>query len=537
MVEQSPSSWTTNTGLGMFAQILTGALWKRTSVEDILRAALFVASLTALAGAVADAVEPKHEISSADVALNGRVVAANRDFVLTQSDSGAFSLVDRHRLSSVDEALVRAQCGARPEALLLSGKTAPATRAWTNDSGRSAEASLVAIDGDRLVMQRPSGTFATASLPRLSNSGQEFVRELVARHHSSSDESHRYRLAAYRAPEIRPSTGVPAASESSLSQPAQVIHVRVAREYLQSLSTDVAGSPEPFYHMIDGSPVSGFSTTQGHRSIALAPSDNRAIVDLSFRGSNLANSTSFGRWAQVSSQSLTNFLAVKRVMLDETGITPQPTTYSGSATNQVCGICPSAPGLRGAFIRRRVSREIAARSPASNADTARRVGRGVTRAMDKEIDGGLAAVLATANEICAALRDNGLDLGFRYSTTAEHLAAVVYRKQSSESLSEASPPELPDQPPVAIWIHNSLVQRFLTEPGLQASLQKFVSNLDQPAPGGNPITPANLPDYAVGWTSDGSWMTVTVRLASSAAATPGSVTQASPNFGRESIRE
>ena len=410
--------------------------------------------------------------------------------------SGRGVTIARDKLCAADQQLVH-KFEQQVVAQGASGPSRDEVRIWTDIRGRQAWGALVAANGDSLVLVKPSGQRATARLKRLSQEDQNFVRASISRGAANNFVARPISTSkpALRAIAGAESDGDAAAQGINLptsrdrlvaslpfsvvptwaqqSAPAKIIHLRVSRGFLEQFIPHDVNTTENVQDVIVGSSVSGTSTTHGDGSLVLLPDQQQVTADILFAGTSFAHTTSNGGRAQVISSSTTSFEARKRIVLDATGLHLFPTISMVCSSAQTCNICSALPGLRGAIARRVAARRTEKSQGQANQEAASHFEHELNRRLDHDIASSLSDIGGYHRLFFATARKCGLELRSQYTSTADQLDMAIFRRPSDPSQPEPTLPEIPGNPPAALWIHNSFLQQVIADPNLRSAIEPF----------------------------------------------------------------
>ncbi len=456
------------------------------------------------------------------------LVEVRADGVRLRQASGRCTTIAWDRLSPADRQFVHEvlaeNAGPQP--------AADAQRTWTDATGRArAQGRLVAVHGEVVVLERPSGKLARADWSKLSPTDRQYVLAAAA-DGKVPVEAGRTGPAPERRVEPDSTatlTAAPAERGQTLfglasaalplvptwaqsSTPRRVIQLQVSRRFLEEFLPRDVDTVDAVRDVIVGSPVSGTSTTRGQGSIQLLPSSRQGIIDVLFVGSSQADTVSDGGRAQVSSRSATSFQARKRIWLDASGLHWLPAVCHACTSTQTCGICTWLPGLRGAIARRVTVRRTDEVRGQADREAASHFAAGVEQQMDRDVPAGLAAVDRFWRKFIAATRQQGLDLSTECSSTSEQLELAVFRAPQATDDPAPKPPALAGNPPLVVWVHQSFLQQVLTDARLRTALEPLVADFLPAGALGSSPSPSDRPhprdDWRIGWSQDGSWLTV-----------------------------
>ena len=182
-----------------------------------------------------------------------------------------------------------------------------------------------------------------------------------------------------------------------------------------------------------------------------------------------------------------------------------PAVSSARTETQTTGIDTSLPRLRGRIATRIASRRVNESRGQANWEAARHAEQRINAALDREVESLLTAVRPRIQQSVAELRAIERETGYqlRYSTTPLHLLVSV---EDPNGDANASLPILPDDRPVAIQVHQSLLKQAVTDVRLRNLASKWI---DKNAGKGVLVSarPSDLRLHTR-WSQDGNWLTV-----------------------------
>jgi hypothetical protein len=256
----------------------------------------------------------------------------------------------------------------------------------------------------------------------------------------------------------------PLASGAGSGDTPYILVVRISEAALNSLLGDeIVDRQTEVRDVVLGTPVFGRARTIAQPGVRLGEDPDHLKFALVLRGNVNSRTTGYSGPARVYSRALTSFTATKEVTFEPgRGYVGRPAHVTSRTKLFTEGIGSSRGGLIGSIIRRRASRIVAAQKPTATAIASEKARRRIQLAFDRTGEERLARLNRTASFrtlVLAALRGTGdAEPRLVYSTTPEYLQIAATSKD--QSLPIARPPADSTgrgQPPIAIWVHESLL--------------------------------------------------------------------------------
>ncbi|MDO7713355.1 MAG: hypothetical protein MUP93_00660, partial [Pirellulales bacterium] len=227
---------------------------------------------------------------------------------------------------------------------------------------------------------------------------------------------------------------------------------------LSSAVNRVVDRTSPVNEVVLGTPVRGTGHTSGLVLLDFLPSSQRAVTQLSFQATNLANTRSTKGPVTVCSEGVTELSAQKRIYIDDERVWADPTVASASTKTRMTGI-----GIKSRFgknfIRRVASKKVSQMKPKIEAISERRAQERVR----KEFEAETAEAIGQASQdyehkFRRPLKARGWypEL-LRMSTTNEKLTVVGRKALRDQIAAFTDPPKVDDDAILSVRVHETLV--------------------------------------------------------------------------------
>jgi hypothetical protein len=174
---------------------------------------------------------------------------------------------------------------------------------------------------------------------------------------------------------------------------------RVSEECLSRPVSKPVGVDLVFQDVIVGVPVSGQARLEGALQIDLAPDKEHVSFDVILTGAVALKGTGRSQDVQIRTDTIVDFHAMKRLQIDQQGITSLPATCTATAAITMKEISSSRPRLLGKFSERVAQKRSVSSKEAAEAQSAEHLAEAISEHLDREV----AAVVAVVN---AALADH-----------------------------------------------------------------------------------------------------------------------------------
>jgi len=398
-------------------------------------------------------------------------------------------------------------------------------RIWADAAGaRHARAAFVEVKDHRVIVRRADGRLAAVDIDRLSEVDKQYVDRASAAHASvpASNSLSLDGMVASLSQQIRGATNwlsrdwkqsltslaTPETKTASVEtdlRPARLATIKVSRQLLAEKIEQDVNKQEYIRDVIASLPVQGPAFTRARTYVRMMPTADRSTVDILLQGVCDTDTVGSTRGVSISSHGVTQFSAIKRLMLTSGGLRALPTVSSANTEIQTTGIDASQPRLRGRIARRIASSRVDETRGQATWESARHAEQRINAALDREVEELLAQIRPqlhrTMTELAAVERDTGYVV--RYSTTPLH---VVIRVEDPNGERSVLPPVLPDDRLVLVQAHGEFVKQVIGNERLRRLLsqwtgsdssQTFLVSARQ-----------NGIDMRSRWSRDGNWLTI-----------------------------
>jgi hypothetical protein len=425
----------------------------------------------------------------------------------------------------------------------------PTFRTWTDSSGgKSARAALTDVRGNTAYLRTPSGKEVTTSLGGLSARDRQYVAEFRAsRHHDSNGATANAAGTANQRPSSAPGSpnnellaqgadalGLPylgvianglrrlplasvaglLAGETDSRMPADLVYVRISREFLQEYVNRAVEHDDYVSDSILGTNISGQAHTSGSIELMLQPARDAAVANIIFSGTIWSNTQGSNGPVVLHNTAQTGFQAWKQVVLTPSGVQIAPavsSAYTNSATN---GIDSSLPGLRGNLAQRIAWRRVASMRPQADAIAADHAAARISQAFDAQMDTAIAALRRTLTSQLPRIRSAAGETppAVRLSSTPNYVQIVLHRANASREEQQMFPPALQDSPAVSVRVHRSVLGQSGTALALRQSFAPLLAKLSGQSSGarGGGLVKQVTSDrnFTITWSPDRNWITL-----------------------------
>jgi hypothetical protein len=356
-------------------------------------------------------------------------------------------------------------------------------RVWVDSSGKyRTEAALVSRRAESVVLRKRDGIVINVPLKRLSLADQRYVQHAAE---ASSDLAAKARsvTTAMRslngAESNRPLTHRNRGAANIDPLPADVVYIHISDRLLRRQLNRPIVRQTLVNEVIVGTPVSGTAGTAGSVGLRLVPSADRGIVDLLFHGQVQSRTTGFGGPVQVHSTSVTQFSAVKRLLLDAHGIEILPARVAAQTSTAIQGVSTSLPRLRGRIARRIGQSRAADLKPAAEAESSRKAEVRIARDFDSDVTSELVRANSRLSQALATLplEDDLFRGRLRFASSDQYLQVAIHRSEGRVSPVRPPSPATLGSPELAIHVHNAVVDRAVRDTDLQRRFESLARGL------------------------------------------------------------
>ena len=256
--------------------------------------------------------------------------------------------------------------------------------------------------------------------------------------------------------ESRQAPGLVTKIRSAVDRPN--LYMSVDESLLSSAVDRVVDRTSPVNEVVLGTPVRGTGHTSGTVFLDFLPSSQRAVTQLSFQATNLANTRSTKGPVTVCSEGLTELSAQKRIYIDDERVWADPTIASASTQTRLTGI-----GIKSRFgknfIRRVASKKVSQLKPKIEAISERRAQERVRREFESETAEAIGqASQDYEHKFRRPLKARGWypEL-LRMSTTNEELTVVGRKALRDQIAAFTDPPKADNDTILSVRVHETLV--------------------------------------------------------------------------------
>ena len=256
--------------------------------------------------------------------------------------------------------------------------------------------------------------------------------------------------------ESRQAPGLVTKIRSAVGRPN--LYMSVDESLLSSAVDRVVDRTSPVNEVVLGTPVRGTGHTSGTVFLDFLPSSQRAVTQLSFQATNLANTRSTKGPVTVCSEGLTELSAQKRIYIDDERVWADPTIASASTQTRLTGI-----GIKSRFgknfIRRVASKKVSQLKPKIEAISERRAQERVRREFESETAEAIGqASQDYEHKFRRPLKARGWypEL-LRMSTTNEELTVVGRKALRDQIAAFTDPPKADNDTILSVRVHETLV--------------------------------------------------------------------------------
>lgn len=172
---------------------------------------------------------------------------------------------------------------------------------------------------------------------------------------------------------------------------------RISEECLTRTVSRPIGLDLLFQDVVLGVPVIGEARLEGALSIDLAPSKDHLAFDVLFSGRVALKGTGRSQDVQIRTDTDVDFRAIKRVEVDQRGMSAAPATCQAKAAITTKEISSSRPKILGKFSERIAQRRTVTSKEEAEAQCADHLAEAVCEHLDREV----AAVMAVVNAALA----------------------------------------------------------------------------------------------------------------------------------------
>lgn len=237
------------------------------------------------------------------------------------------------------------------------------------------------------------------------------------------------------------------------------LFVAVSQELVQVGFARDVDRVDPVRDVILGTRIRGTARTTGRVSTELFPHTERAVLDTVFKGTSASRTRGWNGPVTIYSDSRTRIHAIKRMVIDETGLRGLPAVTAARTRTSTRGIGTRHGGLIGNIVRNQASQRVAQNRGRSEAIAARHAEERVNRRIDLESEARLAKGDRRFQENFRQplLRRQAFPQLFRFRTTQQDLTLTALQASPYQLGAPNAPPALQRDHDLALRVHESMI--------------------------------------------------------------------------------
>lgn len=234
------------------------------------------------------------------------------------------------------------------------------------------------------------------------------------------------------------------------------LFLEVSAEVISAGITGPVDETAPVRDVILGTDIYGTGQTTGRTSVELFPDARYGVVDTVFLGITKTDNVGYHGPVRIYSNGTTRIGARKRLWINATGLASLPAVSKAVTESKITGIRSN----RGSRFVERMAWKRAAKQKALAEWIA---SRHAEQRVNGRIDSQAAEMLGRVNEAFAEkfrqplLRRRLFPQQLCFSTTDTALHVLSLQADGSQLAAPSPPPQLPEQPDLALRVHQSMV--------------------------------------------------------------------------------
>ena len=240
------------------------------------------------------------------------------------------------------------------------------------------------------------------------------------------------------------------------------LFVRVSDDFVSHALAESVDETEAVRDSFEGTRIRGSAHTIGEVTVALVPSDRRAVLQALFLGTTLTKTIGVNGPASIYSSGTTRITGQQVIYLDTNGVQANTPSSQGKTAIRTTGIGTTSCGIRGCIVERVATKRVAEAKPAAEAATSRKVQTRLNQRLANRVD----KLVAEANQrYWVQLRQplvakNQFPQNFWIHTTANELLASGVMAGPAQVGAASAPPALPTHADIAIRLHETAVNNY-----------------------------------------------------------------------------
>jgi hypothetical protein len=436
-------------------------------------------------------------------------------------------------------------------------------RTWTSSDGnRRAQARLVAVDGAEVRLVSAAGRPARTMLDALSEHDREYIenysKSIAVVADGANAQASPKQAAAKQSPEAEKEEqsfpivrgvldklpGVPGAlsklatpddgSKGLVDEanpgvfapllrplpaqlPADLIHMRVSRAFLENFVERDVNRNQPIRDNILGTSISGQAQTRGTTQLILHPREDQAIAEVVLRGTIQSQTIGYNGPVRLHCTSQTPFESHKFIFFGPNGIHTSESQSTARLRSTTHHVVSTLPGLRGRIATRIGWRRVGEMKSQGDAIASRHTEQRLNQQFNQSVE----RSIALARQVFRGKIDQ-LPSGAKlppqicYRSTPEYLEMVL-RSQDAAAVAVVPEPRFDGSADIAIRVHRSVVRNALTDPTVRKAIRPLLAGLlplqaaseaKSPEVLTSTAKPKDAPEFHISWSDDQDWIEI-----------------------------
>jgi hypothetical protein len=299
--------------------------------------------------------------------------------------------------------------------------------------------------------------------------------------------------------------------------PADLIHVRVSRKFLENFVERDVNRNQPIHDNILGTSISGQAQTRGTTQLILHPRDDQAIAEVVLRGTIQSQTVGYNGPVRLHCTSQTPFESHKFIFFGPNGIQTSESRSTARLHSTTHRVDSTLPGLRGRIATRIGWRRVGEMKSQGDAIASRHTEQRLNQQFNQSVD----RSIALARQVFRGKIDQ-LPSGAKlppqmcYRSTPEYLEMVL-RSQDAAAVEVVPVPSFDGTADIAIRVHRAVVRNALTDPAVRKAIRPLLAGLLPLKAVGDATPPEVLtattkakdaPEFHVSWSDDQDWIEI-----------------------------
>lgn len=294
--------------------------------------------------------------------------------------------------------------------------------------------------------------------------------------------------------------------------PADLVHVRVSADYLRQRVERAIERQNAVNDVILGTQINGWATTVGRTGIKLEPSNDRALLNVTFAGTIRSRTVGSNGPAILHSYGETVFEARSRLTFENGGVRVTPATANARTNTTTSDIESTLPGLRGRIVERVAWRKSSEMRGQADHIAAQRASNRIAAALNQEMKQAAAGIEKALVENIRKLADeHDGKPSVHFRSTPEYLHLIMRRAGAADD--DLEPPAVVGNPHISVRVHRMVVRNALSDTQLAGVLRPLMTGLITSKNTPQVLTADDAdPGFDIQWSADRNWMMIDYRL-------------------------